>query len=522
MSTFAELGLPEPLVTTLHRRGMTAPFAIQRAALPDALAGRDVLGRAQTGSGKTLAFGLPLLARLAGRSVRARQPLGLVVVPTRELAFQVVDALAPLGHSLGVSVTAIVGGAPFGKQVTALSRGSAIVVATPGRLEDHIRQGTATLEAVEIAVLDEADHLCDLGFLPAVQRILDQVRPDGQRLLFSATLDNAVQTIVNGYLHNPVSHSTMPEGQPVVSTEHHVLVVHPRDKAEVTAQIANREGRTMLFVRTQHGADRLATQLHRVGVGAGSLHGGKTQAQRNKALAAFKSGRTPVLVATDVAARGIHVDDVDLVVQVDMAQDHKDYLHRAGRTARAGNSGTVVTFATPQDERRITGLVRRAGVDVVATRVHPGSASLTDITGAAAVSGEPWTPPAEPVRVPEERPRRERREGKPRAQWSKSGRSSGAQPAPARSGKPRSPEASAATSDTRRPTSHKPSTQGLSTQRPSTDKPWGASRKTAAGQQGSRTGSPAQGRRTAAPAGRTTPAHRGQAGTRDARRTRPV
>jgi superfamily II DNA/RNA helicase len=398
MLTFAQLGLPEPLITTLTRRGMTAPFAIQAAALPDAIAGRDVLGRAQTGSGKTLAFGLPMLTRLAGRPVASRRPLGLIVVPTRELAFQVVDALAPLGHSLGVAVTSVVGGAPFGKQVTALSRGAAIVVATPGRLEDHIRQGTAALDDVEIAVLDEADHLCDLGFLPAVRRILDLVKPGGQRLLFSATLDAAVKSIVDAYLKNPVTHSTMPEGQPVVATDHHVLVIHPKDKTTVTAEIASRAGRTMLFVRTQHGADRLATQLHRVGVGAGSLHGGKTQAQRNKALAAFKDGTVSVLVATDVAARGIHVDDVDLVVQIDPAADHKDYLHRAGRTARAGNTGTVVTLASPQDERSITKLVQRAGVQVRATRVSPGSRELTDITGAAAVSGEPWVPPA-PSRV---------------------------------------------------------------------------------------------------------------------------
>lgn len=398
--TFAQLGLPADLVTTLARRGMHAPFAIQAAALPDALAGRDVLGRAQTGSGKTLAFGLPLITRLVGRPVKSRRPLGLVLVPTRELAFQVVDALAPLGQPIGVSVTSVVGGAPFGKQVTALSRGTAIVVATPGRLEDHILQGTCSLEDVEIAVLDEADHMCDLGFLPAVKRILDQVKPKGQRMLFSATLDAAVKSIVEGYLADAVTHSTMSEGQPVADVDHHVFVVHPGDKTAVTAEIAGREGKTMLFVRTQHGADRLATQLGRFGVGASSLHGGKTQAQRNKALDAFKHGKVRVLVATDVAARGIHVDDVDLVLHVDPAADHKDYLHRAGRTARAGAAGTVVTLTTPSLERTTMSLMKRAGVDATSTRIRPGNEALASITGAVPVSADavPFVPEVQTAR----------------------------------------------------------------------------------------------------------------------------
>ena len=385
-ATFASLGLPEVLVRTLARRGMHAPFAIQSVALPDALAGRDVLGKAPTGSGKTLAFGLPLLARLAD-GTRTRRPRGLVLVPTRELAAQVHDALAPLGQPMGVRMAVVVGGASMGRQINALRSGVDIVVATPGRLEDLIQQGVCSLADVEIAVLDEADHMADLGFLPPVRRILDQVRPGGQRLLFSATLDAAVQTLVTHYLVDPVEHSTAPAVDATATMDHHLLVVAAGEKVNVTAAIANREGRTLLFVRTKHGADRLAKQLGRVGVAAGALHGGKTQSARTRTLADFREGRVAVLVATDVAARGIHVDDVELVVHVDPAADSKDYLHRAGRTARAGASGTVVTLVSSAEERPIAKMIRQAGVRTTTTRVAVGSADLARVTGARTPSG---------------------------------------------------------------------------------------------------------------------------------------
>ena len=386
--TFAELGLPEVLVAALHKRGMVAPFAIQAAALPDALAGRDVLGRAQTGSGKTLAFGLPMLARLAtGPKAAPKRPRALVLVPTRELAMQVNDALEPLGHVLGLRMKVVVGGLSMGKQIDALHRGVDIVIATPGRLIDLIERKSCDLRDVEITVLDEADHMSDMGFLPVVREILDQVRPGGQRLLFSATLDKQVKTIVDAYLVNSVTHSTSVPTTQVSTMDHHLLLVHPADKAAVVAEIANREGRTLLFVRTKHGADRLAMQLRRAGVGAGALHGGMTQNARNKSLDRFKDGEMNVLVATDVAARGIHVDGIDLVLHVDPPADPKDYLHRAGRTARAGESGVVVTMALPDQVREVEKMTRMAGVSIASLKVCPGHNGLVRITGAKAPSG---------------------------------------------------------------------------------------------------------------------------------------
>jgi superfamily II DNA/RNA helicase len=385
--TFAELGLPRPLVTVLAKRGMTTPFAIQAAAIPDALAGRDVLGKAQTGSGKTLAFGLPLLARLAGKQAAPKRPRGLVLVPTRELAGQVHDALAPLAMGLGVRLTVVVGGVSMGKQIMALRKGVDLVIATPGRLEDLVQQRAVDLGAVELTVLDEADHMTDLGFLPAVRRILDAVRPGGQRLLFSATLDANVRTIVDRYLKDPVTHSTMPAGVAVAAMDHHLFVVGSDQKNGVVAEIANREGRTLLFVRTKHGADRLTKQLRAAGVNAGALHGGKTQAARTRALEEFRDGRLGTLVATDVAARGIHVDGIDLVLHVDPPADPKDYLHRAGRTARAGESGVVVTLVTRDQERATAGLTRKAGVRATTTSVSPGARELVRLTGARPVSG---------------------------------------------------------------------------------------------------------------------------------------
>ena len=395
-SGFAELGVPAALVKSLSRQGITEPFAIQTATMPDALSGRDVLGRAQTGSGKTLAFGLPMIARLTDKTARRNHPLGLVLVPTRELAMQVNDTLAPLAQAVGLDVRLVAGGMPYSRQIEALRRGVEILVATPGRLVDLIQQGNCNLSDVEISVLDEADHMADLGFLPVVTELLEQVRPDGQRLLFSATLDNGIDKLVKRFLSDPVRHSTEEATASVSTMDHHLLLVHPEDKAAVTAQIAAREGRTIMFVRTKHGADRLATTLARQGVAAGSLHGGKTQAARTKALDAFRAGRVPVLVATDVAARGIHVDDVSLVVHVDPPGEHKDYLHRAGRTARAGESGTVVTLVLPHQQRDVDLMTTRAGVTPERTKVRPGATELFTVTGARTPSGIPVIEPAEP------------------------------------------------------------------------------------------------------------------------------
>ena len=395
-SGFAALGVPAALVKSLSRQGINEPFAIQTATMPDALSGRDVLGRAQTGSGKTLAFGLPMIARLTDKTARRNHPLGLVLVPTRELAMQVNDTLAPLAQAVGLDVRLVAGGMPYSRQIEALRRGVEILVATPGRLVDLIQQGNCNLSDVEISVLDEADHMADLGFLPVVTELLEQVRPDGQRLLFSATLDNGIDKLVKRFLSDPVRHSTEEATASVSTMDHHLLLVHPEDKAAVTAQIAAREGRTIMFVRTKHGADRLATTLARQGVAAGSLHGGKTQAARTKALDAFRAGRVPVLVATDVAARGIHVDDVSLVVHVDPPGEHKDYLHRAGRTARAGESGTVVTLVLPHQQRDVDLMTTRAGVTPERTKVRPGATELFTVTGARTPSGIPVIEPAEP------------------------------------------------------------------------------------------------------------------------------
>jgi superfamily II DNA/RNA helicase len=393
-SSFASLGLPAALVTALARRGIAEPFPIQAATLPDALAGRDILGRGATGSGKTLAFGLPLLVRLAGSPARPLRPLAVVLVPTRELAMQVHDALEPLGRSLGVRMKVVVGGMSFSRQTDALRRGVELLVATPGRLTDHVQQGTCDLSDVSIAVLDEADHMADMGFLPQVSWLLDRVQPGGQRLLFSATLDRDVDKLVRKYLSSPVTHSLAPSTAAVDTMEHHLLRVSHEDKFAVTAEIAGRDGRTIMFVRTKHGADRLVKQLNRVGVRAGALHGGKTQGARTRVLTEFREGQVPVLVATDVAARGVHVDDISLVVHVDPPADPKSYLHRAGRTARAGESGVVVTLVSPHQEREVDLLAKQAGIVPARLRVGPGNVELVKLTGARQPSGEALAVPA--------------------------------------------------------------------------------------------------------------------------------
>ena len=390
-TTFAELGLPGPLVTALAEQGIAAPFAIQARALPDALAGRDVLGRAQTGSGKTLAFGLPLLARLAHAAGprQPRAPRGLVLVPTRELARQVAEVLAPLGRRLGVRVTTVYGGAPMGRQIEQLARGVDIVVATPGRLIDLLERGAASLARIEIAVLDEADHMADLGFLPAVTRLLDETPPDGQRMLFSATLDRDVDRLVTRYLTDPALHAVAPVTEPGLAADHQVFVLPAADKVTIAAEIAGRPDRTLIFVRTKHGAGRLAKQLTRAGVEAAAIHGDLSQNQRQRALDGFATGYPRVLVATDVAARGLHVDDVGLVVHFDPPNDHKDYLHRSGRTGRAGATGTVLALVDPAQVREVARLQEAAGVSPARHQVQPGAPAVRDI----ATAGTPIPPP---------------------------------------------------------------------------------------------------------------------------------
>jgi superfamily II DNA/RNA helicase len=379
-------------VTVLARRGVHQPFAIQSRTLPDALAGRDILGRAQTGSGKTLAFGLPLLTRLVSGSNRRTPgaPRGLVLVPTRELARQVADALAPLGHPLYLRVTTVYGGAPMGRQIEALRRGVDVVVATPGRLIDLLERGALTLGDVEVSVLDEADHMADLGFLPAVTQLLDLTPAGGQRMLFSATLDRGVGRLVERYLSNPAIHAVAAAASPVEDVDHHVFTVRSEDKVALASEIAARPARTLLFVRTKHGADRLARQLANRGVEAVAIHGNLNQGQRQRALDGFSAGRTRVMVATDVAARGIHVDDVDLVVHYDPPKDSKDYLHRSGRTARAGATGTVVSFVDPAQSRDVARLLEAAAVTASTTSVRPGAPEVRRLaeSGAAVVVSE--------------------------------------------------------------------------------------------------------------------------------------
>ncbi|MFJ8210186.1 DEAD/DEAH box helicase, partial [Streptomyces sp. NPDC096033] len=387
--TFADLGLPEGVVRKLAQNGVTTPFPIQAATIPDALAGKDILGRGRTGSGKTLSFGLPTLARLADGYTEKKKPRAVILTPTRELAMQVADALQPYGDVLGLKMKVVCGGTSMGNQIYALERGVDILVATPGRLRDIINRGACSLENVEVAVLDEADQMSDLGFLPEVTELLDQVPAGGQRMLFSATMENEIGTLVKRYLSNPVSHEVDSAQGNVTTMTHHVLVVKPKDKAPVTAAIAARKGRTIIFVRTQLGADRIAEQLVEAGVKADALHGGMTQGARTRVLADFKDGYVNALVATDVAARGIHVDGIDLVLNVDPAGDHKDYLHRSGRTARAGKSGVVVSLALPHQRRQIFRLMEDAGVD--ASRHIVGGAGAFDpevaeITGARSLT----------------------------------------------------------------------------------------------------------------------------------------
>ena len=412
-NAFAALGLPERLVERLARDGITEPFPIQAAAIPEAIAGRDVLGRARTGSGKTLAFGLPMVARLAADAPSSppRRPRALVLVPTRELAMQVSDALEPFVHVMGLRHKLVAGGLSYTTQIAALNRGVDLLIATPGRLNDLLDRGAVELGDVQIAVLDEADHMAEMGFLPEITTILDRLPEGGQRLLFSATLDRGVDGLVERYLTDPVTHSTDEAVAAVTTMRHHVLLVEPAHKKLITAEVANRPGRTLVFVRTKLGADRVAQQLREQGVLAAALHGGLSQGVRNRVLGAFREGSLPVLVATDVAARGIHVDDVSVVLQVDPPADHKDYLHRAGRTARAGEVGTVVTLALPHQRRTMERQLRDAGVDVIPAKAVPGDPTIT-ATGGRTPSGVP-VPDAEFRRLLEGEPRPRRRSSRP-------------------------------------------------------------------------------------------------------------
>jgi superfamily II DNA/RNA helicase len=382
-SGFAALGVPAPIVQSLLAGGIDRPFPIQTATLPDSLAGRDVLGRGRTGSGKTIAFGIPVVAALAAakRTVRGGSIRALVLVPTRELATQVHATLQPLATAMGLKTMTIFGGVGQGPQVAALRRGTDICIATPGRLEDLIDQRHVRLDAVEVTVLDEADHMADLGFLPAVKRLLDATPPHTQRLLFSATLDRGVDVVVRRYLHNPVTHSVDSVASEVPQMTHHVFAVAAGEKAAVVKELVSGQGRTLAFTRTKHGAKKLAKQLTTAGVPAVDLHGNLSQGARQRNLAAFGEGSVRVLVATDIAARGIHVDDIALVVHVDPPTEHKAYLHRSGRTARAGAEGVVVTVQTPDQAPDVRSLIRQAAIKPTTQTVTPGDPKIVAVTG---------------------------------------------------------------------------------------------------------------------------------------------
>ena len=378
--SFAAAGVPAPLVAALAAAGITAPFPIQAAALPDALAGRDILGRGQTGSGKTLAFCIPLAAGLTDGYTSAGRPRGLVLVPTRELASQVHAVLAPLAESVGLSVATIYGGVPQKPQVAKLRDRADIVVACPGRLADLIEQGHCHLGDVEISVIDEADHMADLGFLPVVRRLLDMTPPGGQRMLFSATLDAAVDVLARRFMNRPAHHDVSPVEVPVAMV-HHLLTIGPADRVGVVTALAGGGGRSLVFTRTKYAARRLARQLTTSGIPAAELHSDLSQGVRERNLASFASGVVRVIVATDIAARGIHVDGIDLVIHADPPAEHKAYLHRSGRTARAGAAGTVITLQTPAQAAAVRDLMRKAAVVPLTAAVTPGSALLRSIAG---------------------------------------------------------------------------------------------------------------------------------------------
>jgi len=439
---FGTLGVPFPLVEVLTAQGKTSAFPIQVATLPDTLAGRDVLGRGRTGSGKTLAFGIPMVARLgtrlAGGPRRPGRPLGLVLAPTRELATQIAATIQPLAEAYGLTTTTIFGGVSQQKQVQALKSGVDIVVACPGRLEDLMKQKHVFLDAIEITVLDEADHMADLGFLPGVTRIMSATPADGQRMLFSATLDNGVDKIANRFLAQPVSHGVEDPGVPQGAMEHLVFAASdPTSKKDLVVALASGTGRRIMFTRTKHVAKRWARDLTAAGIPAADLHGNLSQGQRDRNLAEFASGQTRVLVATDIAARGVHVDDIELVVHIDPPAEHKAYLHRSGRTARAGKEGVVVTLVLPEQRKDLEVIMRKAGIQAAVQPVTSTSPAVVELVGETAAYVKPAPKqPTQPQR-PSSKPRqssggrtgqqgqqRAARGGQPRAQRS-GGQSSG-------------------------------------------------------------------------------------------------
>jgi len=381
--SFADLGVPDALVERLALDGIITAFPIQAATLPDSLQGRDVLGRGRTGSGKTLAFSLALINSLLESPAPREQycPRALVLLPTRELAQQVADVIAPLAKAVRMRVASVYGGVGYGPQINALRNGVDIVIACPGRLEDLIENGQCKLDFVQVTVLDEADHMADLGFLPAVKRLLELTPEGGQRLLFSATLDKGVDQIVRKYLQNPITHAVDPNDSDMPIMTHHVFSVSGGEKAEVIRQLVSGEGKTIAFTRTKHGAKNLARRLTESGIPAVELHGNLSQAVRAKNLARFSTGKVRVLVATDIAARGIHVDDVALVLHIDPPEEHKAYVHRSGRTARAGAEGIVVTMATPAQHGSVKSLMKLAGIKPFMRPVKPGDEAITDISG---------------------------------------------------------------------------------------------------------------------------------------------
>lgn len=456
-TSFSTLGVPAPLVSALAKDGKTEAFPIQIDTLPDTLGGRDVLGRGRTGSGKTLAFSIPLAARLgtqlAGGKRRPGRPLGLVLAPTRELATQIDAVLAPLAAVYGMTTTTIYGGINQRRQVEALNAGVDIVVACPGRLEDLMNQGHVRLDAVEVTVLDEADHMADLGFLPVVTRILAATPEHGQRMLFSATLDNGVDKLVKRFLHNEVLHSVDDETSPVDAMEHHVFVVADAEgKKALVEKLASGLGRRILFTRTKHHAKKLARQLTAAGIPAVDLHGNLSQPQRDRNLAAFSDGSSRVLVATDVAARGVHVDHVELVVHVDPPIEHKAYLHRSGRTARAGSDGTVVTVCLPTQRDDLKKVLRKAAINVTPQSVSADSSPVVELVGETA----PYVKP-QPKQQPQQgggksqganaRRKRAAREGRQGQDAARGGRArqqaDSARPRRDRSGRPDSVKAGA-------------------------------------------------------------------------------
>jgi superfamily II DNA/RNA helicase len=454
--TFAELGVPATLVAALAETGITSPFPIQTATLPDSLKGRDVLGRGRTGSGKTYAFVLPLLARLAssGTPRRPKRPRALVLAPTRELASQIDAVMAPLAARLGMRTLTVFGGVRPNPQIQGLRNGVDIVVACPGRLADHVASGHADLGGIEVTVLDEADHMADLGFLPVVRRLLDKTPPEGQRLLFSATLDSGVDVIVKRFLHDPVTHSVDSAQSPVTAMTHHVLHVGRDDRVAVLADLTAAPGRTVVFTRTKHGAKALARQLSARGVPTVELHGNLSQGARTRNLEAFGDGSASTLVATDIAARGIHVDDVGLVVHADPPVEHKAYLHRSGRTARAGAAGTVVTLMLDAQVSDVRDLTRKAGIKPTITRARPGDAVLEQIAPGqrtyVAAAARPAPEPQRPARSGRRRGAPQQSAGTRGGQGG--GRRSGSGTSASRSSAPRSSSArSAGSSSTRGP-----------------------------------------------------------------------